>query len=77
MTQKGAEFSWGKEQQAAFEKIKQLMSEAGTLTHFDPDAHTTLVADASPYAQGAILTQFSEGKEKVIVYGHKSLSAVE
>ena len=74
---KDAAFVWGGEQQEAFCRIKELMSKSETLAHFDPKHKTKLVADASPFGLGAVLIQEQNGNERVIAYGHRSLSTIE
>ena len=70
-------FEWGPEQKEAFRNIKRCMSDCQTLAHFDPAAPTTVVADASPYGLGAVLSQTQLGVERVVAYGHRSLTSVE
>lgn len=70
-------FSWGKEQKEAFAEIKKLMVECKTLAFFDVTAKTRVIADASPSGLGAVLIQSQGGVDRVIAYGHRSLSKVE
>lgn len=70
-------FHWEKPQQDAFNKIKALMGNADTLAHYEVDAKTKLIADASPYGLGAVLIQEQQGVERVISYGHRALSDIE
>ena len=70
-------FLWGSEQNAAFLKIKSMMANSETLAYFDPNANTTVTVDASPYGLGAVLSQEVGGCERVVAYGHRSLTAVE
>ena len=77
VTHKDQVFKWGREQQKAFELIKNEMSQAQTLAHFDPKLGTRVVADASPFGLGAILIQVHGTSERVVSYGHRSLSAIE
>ena len=53
------------------------MSKTETLAYFDPSARTTVTVDASPFGLGCILSQKIAGVERVIAYGHRSLSSVE
>ena len=53
------------------------MSSCETLAYFDRNAPITLVADASPVGLGAVLLQEQGGINRVIAYGHRSLSEVE
>ena len=77
LTRKGEKFVWGKAQKVAFDRVKKLMSDCKTLAFFDPNASTTVTADASPYGLGAVLSQRQGGVERVIAYGHRSLTDVE
>ena len=54
-----------------------LMSSCETLAYFDRNAPITLVAGASPVGLGAVLLQEQGGINRVIAYGHRSLSEVE
>jgi hypothetical protein len=77
LTRTGEKFVWGKSQKLAFESVKKLMSDCKTLAFFDPNAKTTVTADASPYGLGAVLSQKVDGIERVVAYGHRSLTNVE
>ena len=55
-------FVWGKDQQEAFEYLKRCFTTAPILCHFDPDRDTVVETDASDYALGCILSQFSGKK---------------
>ena len=77
LTKKSVEFHWGPNQEKSFKKIQQLMSSCETLAYFDRNAPITLVADASPVGLGAVLLQEQGGINRVIAYGHRSLSEVE
>ena len=56
LTHKNVEFKWHPEQQAAFEKLKELITNANALAYFSVDGRTRIVADASPVGLGAVLT---------------------
>ena len=77
LTKKSVEFYWGPDREKSFKKIHQLMSACETLAYFDRNAPTTLVADASPGGLGAVQLQEQGGINRIIVYGHRSLSEVE
>ena len=55
-------WSWGPQQQAAFQEAKQLVSRASKLTYFDPNKPTTVSVEASSYGLGAVLLQ-QHGKD--------------
>jgi len=50
-------FSWGGEQNIAFEKLKQQLTTAQILAHFYPEREMVIETDASDFALGAILSQ--------------------
>ena len=77
LTRKSVTFNWGKEQQAAFEKLKTALSEATTLAYFSNNAKTKVVADASPVGIAAVLVQEQDGIQRAIYYASRSLSDVE
>ena len=54
LTHKNAEFKWGKEQQVAFEKFKELITHADPLAYFSVNSRTSIVADASPVRLGVV-----------------------
>src|SRR6266511_3360729 len=71
-------FTWRKEQQEAFEALKQKMTEAPILAHPDYDKPFILYTDASYAGLGCILAQKGEdGKEHVILYGGRKLNPAE
>ena len=67
-------FTWGTEQQQAFEEIKRLLTSAPVLAL--PNAHDPFIldTDASNTAIGAELIQVQNGQERVVAYGSLSLS---
>lgn len=68
---------WGPEQAKSFLVLKNSLSNIHTLGYYDPNDHTTLMADASPVGLGAVLVQSDNGGSRVIAYGNKSLTDVE
>lgn len=73
----GQKFVWAREQQEAFNQLKQCMLDPVTLGYFDVDDRTQLIADASPVGLGAVLIQINEHGPRIISYASKSLSDVE
>ena len=57
LTRKNVDFKWELDQQMAFDKLKQLVTDSKTLAYFKNDCRTRVVADAGPTGIGAVLTQ--------------------
>lgn len=50
LTRKGETFEWNEEEEEAFQTLAQKLAGALMLAYFDRDAHTRVIADASPVA---------------------------
>ena len=71
-------WSWGKSQEQAFSKAKELLSSAPLLTHYDPEKPLVLSCDASPYGVGAVLSHRMEDQtEQPVAYASRTLSPAE
>jgi uncharacterized protein YqgQ len=71
-------FKWGKEQQEAFETLKEKMLEAAPLEHPDFNKQFIISTDASLGALGAVLSQLDEeGRERPIAFASKTLTGAE
>ena len=69
---------WSTECQDVFEKAKQCLTRAPVLAHYDPKLTIVLVADASAYGVGAVIShQPSDGTERPIVYASRTLNGSE
>lgn len=77
LTRKGVQFTWGAEQQQAFQNLKRDLENAETLAYFDKSAKTKVVTDASPVGIGAILIQEKDGIDRPVYYASRSLTQVE
>ena len=73
LTRKGRQFVWGKEQQDAFEEIKQKLQKPPVLHMPDKVGRFQLYSDTSKYATGGALYQIQNGKPKLIAYSSKRL----
>ena len=73
LMRKGRQFVWGKEQQDAFEEIKQRLQKPPVLHMPDKIGRFQLYSDTSKYATGSALYQIQNGKPKLIAYVSKRL----
>lgn len=72
LTRKSNEFSWGQEQQVAFDLLNQCLETAPVLKLFMQK--TMLKTDASAYGVGAILEQEYEDGWRVVAYASRMLN---
>ena len=78
LLQSSKPWNWAKSQELAFRKVRELLSSAHLLTHYDPEKPLVLACDASPYAVGAVLSHRMEDHSKrSIAYASRMLSPVE
>ena len=73
-----APWVWGKEEQEAFDEIKQRFCSSPVLAIYDPNRKTRIEVDASGFATGAVLSQEGEdGKFHPIAFHSESMSDAE
>ena len=82
LTKKNVKFSWGSEQQRAFEKMKKMLITAPVLAYPRDDCKFILDTDASNYALGAVLSQLQPDEngnlvERPIAYYSKRFNGAE
>ena len=77
LTRKDTPYTFGPEQKAYFQSLKESMARAGTLAYFDKTAPTKVVADASPVGLGAVLLQEQDGHWTPVHYASRSLTECE
>jgi hypothetical protein len=70
-------FIWGKEEQESFDQLKQALITAPVLMSPDPKAPYMISTDASGFAIGGVLSQESEGQERVVAYESRRLNLAE
>jgi len=76
LTRKGHRLAWGSEEEAAFRRLKELLSTADVLAHFDPSLPLGVACDASAVGIGATLFhRYSDGSERPIANISKTLTA--
>jgi len=77
LTEKDVSFHWGEAQDEAFQKLKELLSQAPVLAHPRKEGQFILDTDASDEGIGAVLSQIQDGEERVIGYASRMLSKTE
>ena len=78
LLKKDQEWTWGPEQQKAVQQIKECLTTAPVLQHYDPARELVLATDAGPNGLGACLAHRDEnGQEHPIAYASRSLSKAE
>ena len=73
LTRKGRHFTWGKEQQKAFEEIKRRLIKVPMLHMPNQEGRFHLYLDTSRFAAGSVLYQIQNGNPKLIAYASKRL----
>ena len=74
---KNTAWLWGPDQNRAFSLVKSELAKPTTLTLYDPEAPTTVSADASSYGLGAVLLQEVEIEWKPVAYASRSMTDTE
>ncbi|KAJ8346760.1 hypothetical protein SKAU_G00281610 [Synaphobranchus kaupii] len=77
LTKKHARFQWTEKCQAAFNKLKRLLTTAPVLGYPLDQGNMILDTDASDVGIGAVLSQVQQGSERVLAYGSHKLSKTE
>lgn len=77
LRQKNIRFVWGPEQDEAFEKLKEIISDPPVLRSADFDKPFILQTDASSCALGAVLIQEVDGVRQPVAYASRTLSLQE
>ena len=79
LTQKDVIFSWGAEQEHAYQKLKTALLNSPVMSYFDTKKETAILVDASPVGLSAILSQSKQGSNKpqIIAYASRSLTPTE
>lgn len=76
---KPTDFQWTTEAQVAFENLRDALTKAPVLVHFDPEAQHELRTDASSHAIGAILYQKHDEKDRtgIVLYFSRTLNQAQ
>ncbi|KAI4905005.1 hypothetical protein NFI96_003630 [Prochilodus magdalenae] len=77
LTEKGASFNWGEEQNRAFQLLRAALVSAPVLALPRAGCPFIVDTDASNFGIGAVLSQEHEGQERVLAYFSRGLSKPE
>ena len=75
LTKKKVAFVWDCSCQKAFESLKETLCSSPVLAYPKPGLQFLLDTDASDVGIGAVLSQVQDGKERVVAYASKRLTA--
>ena len=56
MSQKKVAWTWGTDQQKAFDQVESALTSDRALVHYDPSKTLILACDATPYVMSAVLS---------------------
>ena len=78
LLQKKKKWTWGANEEEAFQAVKKLLQSSRILVHFDPSLPLILSCDASPYGLGAVLShKMPNGEERPVGFASRTLTATE
>jgi len=77
LTEKGQPFTWTKECDSSFHRLKEALASASVLAYPESEDPFVLDTDASNVGIGAVLSQVHQGHERVIAYYSQALSKPE
>jgi len=77
LTRKDRQFTWGPQQQQAFQSMKDRLCTTPVMAYPNFELSFILTTDASKVAIGAILSQVQDGKERSISYASRQFNTAE
>ena len=77
LLRKGVVWKWSEECAQAFKVAKEALVLAHVLAHYYPALPLLLAADALSYGVGAVISQYLDGRERLITFASRTLTAAE
>ncbi|XP_036340172.1 uncharacterized protein LOC118749483 [Rhagoletis pomonella] len=77
LLQKGKQFQWSSNCEAAFIKLKSIISSDQVLRPFNPELPVVIACDASPTGIAGVLSHTINGIEHPVAFASRSLTAAE
>ena len=78
LLEKNHQWKWTEQCEAAFHKVKEMITSGQVPTHYDPNLPLRLACDASPAGIGAMLSHvMSDGTERPIAFASRTLTKTE
>jgi hypothetical protein len=77
LTRKDRQFTWGQQQQQAFQSMKDRLRTTPVLAYQNFKVPFIQTTDASKVAIAAILSQLQDGKERPIAYASRQVNTAE
>ena len=78
LRRKDVPWKWTKKEEGAYQRLKEQLSSAKVLVHYNPKLPLKLDCNASSMGIGAVLSHIMEtGEEKPIAYASRSLTKAE
>ena len=75
LLKKNAQWKWGAEEQASFQRLKDILCTGTVLAHFDPSQQIGIACNASEKGIGAVLFhRYSDGSERPVANVSKTLT---
>lgn len=77
LLKKDSEFKWSNKHDVALKKIKEIISSANCLVHYDPTQEIVVSADSSSYGIGGVIAHRIKGREYPIAFCSCTLNVHE
>ena len=78
LLEKNHKWKWTEQCEAAFHKVKEMITSEQVLTHYDPSLPLRLACDASPVGIGAVLSHvMSDGTKRPVAFASRTLTKTE